>query len=194
MSIIEGSTLRRLGSFQLNRNLIRTGSGVGAGESRYSTIRNLETGTFSERVLSPHSGIRAGQDSIDFSQKAYDTGRSLTRGHRLGAEDGRRWQYTIDSALQTASKQLAKKARAEKRAALSQPLESNLSTNRNFQVELSNPYLESRTVTSYSAPHRGSDISAPSPQSISWQGKQALESYGLFSSAPTLSTSYSVEA
>lgn len=187
MSIIEGSTLRRISSSQINRNLVRTDSGVGAGDTPYSSIRTLETVTFSQRVQSPDSGVRAPQDSIDFSQKAYDTGRSLTRGHRLGAADARRWQYTIDSALQAANKKAAQRARSERLASLSQPLTTNYSSTNDFELIASNDYADFSTSTAISS-------SSTSPTTISWEGKQALESYGFFSSMTQQGNSYTVEA
>ena len=194
MSVIEGSTLRRIHSFQINRNLIRADSGVGAGETSFSSIRRLKTISFPQRVQSPDSGVRAPQDSIDFSKKAYDTGRSLTRGHRLGAADAKRWQYTIDSALKAASRRVAQRARAENLASLSKPLTSQQTSYAEFEPGIKNQSIQLGSAEENSSANVWSLPSNDSPAAISWEGKQAVESYGFFSSSSFQSTSYTVEA
>ncbi|MEE2901457.1 MAG: hypothetical protein VYC39_03970 [Myxococcota bacterium] len=194
MSVIEGSILRRINSFQINRNLIRPDSGVGATDTSFSSIRRLKTLSFPQRVLSPDSGVRAPQDSIDFSKKAYDTGRSLTRGHRLGAADAKRWQYTIDSALKTASRRVAQRARAENLASMSKPLTSQQTSYAEFEPDIKSQSIQFGSAQKNSSPSIWSSRSIESPAIISWEGKQAVESYGFFSSLSVQSSSYTVEA
>jgi|GEM_PF-3721111 len=194
MSVIEGSTLRRINSSQINRNLIRADSGVGAGESSFSSIRRLKTISFPQRVQSLDSGVRAPQDSIDFSKKAYDTGRSLTRGHRLGAADAKRWHYTIDSALKTASRRAAQRVKAENRASLSKPLAHQQTYDVDFERSIKNQSMQFGSARKISSMNAWSSPSIESPAIISWEGKQALESYGFFSSISVQSSAYTTEA